>query len=201
MSSSAISFTNNKYIIVRNFLDKDFIRLVSAYMQNYINRGNFNPSRDGDNESKISWYADPLIETILDTCTAGVELQTGLNLIPTYSYARVYREGDELVRHVDRPACEISVTCNVYANTKQFIYMQDELNGGNEVEIFLEPGDAIIYRGCEIVHWRKKLQPGEINAQFMMHYVQKDGQYADRAYDTRPGLGYSYLSRKKMSRN
>ena len=197
MSSSALNFTNNKYIIVRNFLDKDFIRLVSTYMQNYINRGNFKPSSEGDHESKIAWYGDPLTETILDMCTAGVELQTGLNLIPTYSYARVYREGDELTPHIDRPACEISVTCNVYANTKQFIYMQDEQNGGKEVEILLEPGDAAIYRGCEVVHWRKKLQPGEINAQFMLHYVQKDGLYADVAYDSRPGLGYPFNLEKK----
>ena len=32
------------------------------------------------------------------------------NLIPTYSYARIYKNGDELKRHKDRPSCEISTT-------------------------------------------------------------------------------------------
>lgn len=189
------SFENNKYTVVRNFLDKDFIRLVSTYMQNYINRGNYKPDRDGDDSSKICWYSDPLVEVILDLCKEGVEQQTSLELIPTYSYTRVYRGGEELIPHTDRPSCEISVTCNVYANTKQAVYMQDELNGKDPVEIFLEPGDAIIYKGCDVKHWRKKLSPEELNAQFMLHYVDKNGMYVEYAYDTRPGLGYPGSSR------
>ena len=43
---------------------------------------------------------------------------TGLNLKPTYSYWRLYKTGDVLKRHKDRPSCEVSTTlCLGYNNT------------------------------------------------------------------------------------
>jgi hypothetical protein len=34
-------------------------------------------------------------------------------MLPTYSYARIYANGDELKKHRDRPACEVSVTLHL----------------------------------------------------------------------------------------
>jgi hypothetical protein len=39
-----------------------------------------------------------------------MEKHTKLKLIPTYSYARIYKKGDVLHRHKDRFSCEISTT-------------------------------------------------------------------------------------------
>ena len=50
--------------------------------------------------------------------------KTGMDLIPTYSYARVYQHGAELKRHKDRPSCEISTTLNL---------------GGDPWPIFIDP--------------------------------------------------------------
>jgi hypothetical protein len=53
-----------------------------------------------------------------------MEKQTGLKLIPTYSYARIYKKGDILHRHKDRFSCEISTTLNL---------------GGDSWPIYIEP--------------------------------------------------------------
>jgi hypothetical protein len=42
-----------------------------------------------------------------------MEKATGLKLYPAYTYARIYKKGDELKRHKDRLSCEISTTMNL----------------------------------------------------------------------------------------
>ena len=43
-----------------------------------------------------------------------MEKKTGLKLHPTYSYARIYKAGDIMLkRHKDRFSCEISTTLNL----------------------------------------------------------------------------------------
>ena len=51
-----------------------------------------------------SHYADQVMETLLVKMLPVMAKETGLNLIPTYSYARIYKKGDILRRHKDRPS-------------------------------------------------------------------------------------------------
>jgi hypothetical protein len=38
----------------------------------------------------------------------------------------------------------------------------------------MEPGDAAIYLGCEVEHWREEFK-GDWHAQTFLHYVDKNG--------------------------
>jgi alkylated DNA repair dioxygenase AlkB len=145
------------------------------------------PRRWQGDSSKISYYADPLIEMILADKLTHVEEITGFKLFPSYSFTRVYQKGEELKAHVDRPACEISLTCHIATVGKQWpIWMQAP--GGEPTEYTLEPGDACVYKGCEIKHWRKPATDTDINVQMMLHYVNQNGPCAGYKYDQRPGL-------------
>ena len=48
--------------------------------------------------------------SFLDTKLPIVEKESNLKLFPTYAYWRYYVFGGTLTKHIDRPACEISVT-------------------------------------------------------------------------------------------
>jgi hypothetical protein len=61
----------------------------------------------------FSCYGDFVMDTLLMKMLPVMKQQTNLDLIPTYSYARAYKKGDELKRHKDRPSCEISCTLNL----------------------------------------------------------------------------------------
>ena len=127
---------------------------------------------------------------MLQASKDAVEAATGKTLIPTYSYTRVYQPGEELKPHVDRPSCEISVTVNV-ATKGRFSPIYIKYKNDAPQEHVLNPGDAVIYKGCDVVHWRKPLEAGQLNVQFMLHYVDKNGPNAEYAKDKRAKYGMS----------
>lgn len=52
----------------------------------------------------------------------------------------------------------------------------------------MKVGDAVLYRGCEVHHWRKKYKEGQWQAQVFLHYVDANGPHAEWKFDKRPGL-------------
>lgn len=179
-------FQNNSWVLIKNFLDEQSVSTVSRYME-YALKGNHFEIREKQSSTYYK-YADPLTETILYNSTEELESITGLSLCPTYSFARVYMKGDVLLPHIDRPACEISVTVNVATQGKPWpIWMY--VAGKQPVSYILEPGDAIVYKGCEVLHWREKATDTDLNAQFMLHYINKNGPNAEHKWDSRSSLG------------
>ena len=183
-------FETDGYVYVKEFIDPTTIGIVASYLENRIFRKDWVEVNTNDPHivSKFSYYADPLLEVFLEMYRGEVEKHTGLNLLPTYSYARVYQPGEELKPHVDRPSCEVSTTVSVtYNGDISDIYMQ---YNGKRVAISLNPGDAVIYKGCKVVHGRDVLKSDQIVVQFMLHYVISDGQFSDYKYDRRESLGF-----------
>lgn len=131
-------------------------------------------------------YGDPAFDGLLEYLRPRVEEQTGLALYPTYSYFRLYKRGDILKRHRDRPACEISVTLNLGQTPADPWPIYVERDAG-PYAARLAPGDALLYRGCDCWHWRNAFQ-GERMAQVFLHYVDRNGPHADRKYDGRKTL-------------
>src|SRR6266576_6429424 len=58
-------------------------------------------------------YADPRMKLLLSRLTPIVEAEAGVTVYPTYSYFRVYKKGDRLKKHKDRPSCEISLSLSL----------------------------------------------------------------------------------------
>jgi len=114
-------------------------------------------------------------------------------LIPTYSYARLYSNGDVLEKHTDRPACEVSVTIQLGRshNNPWSIYM-----GGNKYD--LDEGDGVIYKGCEVDHWRERCNApdGYYSGQVFLHYVRKNGSYVSEVGDSSFRNIYSYMKNR-----
>jgi len=141
-------------------------------------------------------YADAAMETMLLHLQDTVEKNTGLSLYPTYSYYRVYRNGDDLKMHRDRPSCEISCTlCFNYSYNDKKLQWPIFMNGQ---DIVLNPGDLVIYKGCDLDHWREKLEYDEDvwQVQGFFHYVNANGPYTDYKFDGRPSLGVDNKKQK-----
>jgi hypothetical protein len=120
----------------------------------------------------------------------------------TYSYARIYKNGDILKRHKDRPSCEISTTLNlggdlwpIFIDGTGSNNVIDEHknihkpNAPKGTKITLDVGDMLVYSGCELEHWREPFE-GNVCGQVFLHYNHIDGQFASKnIFDGRPMLG------------
>ena len=205
----------NKYQVIKNAISYELANFIfnyfllkrdaTAYMyQNNItyDNGMFGTWSDQQVPNTYSHYADPVMETLLMKVLPVMKEETGLELVPTYSYARLYKKGDILKRHKDRPSCEISTTLNLGGdNWPIFIDPTGSDNVIDEyknihkpgapkgVKVDLNPGDMLIYSGCELEHWREPFK-GKLCGQVFLHYNHADGQFAkSNLYDKRPMLG------------
>jgi hypothetical protein len=88
-----------------------------------------------------------------------------LSLRPTNWYGRMYLKGNELKRHYDDPHCDHSITITVgYSHENWQIWID-----GHPYEI--ETGWGVYYRGCDMEHWRYRLE-WDWHIQFFFHYVE-----------------------------
>jgi hypothetical protein len=187
--NSQESLNKRGCVLVKNLFDKTTIGVISKYLENKIIRGEWKPAKEENYKySRFGYYADPLIEVLLRDSKEVFEEITRLELLPTYSYVRVYQPGEQLNAHLDREACEITVTVNVACvgdASPIYTKYQDQ----EPEEHVLNPGDAIVYRGCDVLHWRSPLKEGQLNVQFMLHYVDKNGPNANCEKDNRVSYG------------
>jgi len=174
-----------KYKTSPQFVSKDMLNTCGRYceIRHRINNTNFEPIKKASGNYDTTFYADPLCEAIMDFKIPHMEELTGLKLLPTYSYWRMYTFDSILGAHIDRPSCEISVTINIASNLKEPwpIWMDDK-------PIYLQPGDAAIYLGEQVKHERKPFR-GDYNSQIFLHYVDKNGPYSSLAMDGRALYG------------
>ena len=125
-------------------------------------------------------------ETLLANIKPHIEVITGLSLVETYSYSRVYENGQDLIRHSDRSSCEISVTANL-GGEPWAIYLDDN---GETREAILDPGDILVYRGVDAEHWREPYKGKTPYGQVFLHYNDVNGPYGwSNKLDRRVGLG------------
>lgn len=181
-------FAVEKYMHLKNFLDINNCKELTAELKRLVDAKI--TTKDVQCPTSEAIYGAVAFEKLLEDLRPYFEKATGKRLLPTYSYARLYKTGEKLKIHTDRPACEISATITLGFDGEAWpIYMGDE-NKTNASEIKMGVGDAVLYRGMEKHHWRKKFK-GNWQAQVFLHYVDADGPYKEWKFDKRPSLGFT----------
>jgi len=171
-----------KYKIVKNFLSKDEINLLSFFceMKHRTNLTSFDFSLN--NNADTWYYGEPIFDSLMLKKQQLMENETGKKLLPTYAFWRCYTKYSKLKKHLDRPSCEISVTVNINGDgTAWPIFMEG-------TELNLQTGDAAIYLGCEIEHWREEFK-GDYQFQTFLHYVDAEGKNKEHYMDKRKYWG------------
>ena len=200
-----MSFKKNKYTVIRQAISKDLASFIANYfsMQKQVYdtcraARYFSPFEtilgyyEGKNEQipdTYSQYSNMAMETLLLKCQPAMEKATGLKLYPAYTYARIYKKGDELKSHKDRFSCEISTTMNL-AGDDWPIYLEPSGETGKKgIKVDLKQGDMLVYSGCELEHWREKFKGKECIQVFLHYNNRKTRGSRDNMFDKRPHLG------------
>ena len=196
-------FREKHYQVIKNLISPEMAELGYRYLLN--KRRVFNILHENKQISPFSedygymndltvkntWanYGDVLFDTILTEKKETIEKEIDYKLVETYTYARLYKHGDILRRHKDRPSCQISAT--MFLGGEPWSIYVDNTGGTNNpgTKVDLEPGDCLMYRGCELEHWRDEFK-GEICGQVFLHYNDaSDPQSKKLKFDRRPVLG------------
>ena len=198
-----MSFKKNKYKILRGAISKELASFVYSYFikkrriarflfdQKYISPfteywGIWN---DEQVPNTYSHYSDTVMETLLEALKVKMEKETGYRLNETYSYARIYKTGDVLHRHKDRYSCEVSTTLNLGGDPWPLYLDPTGKKGQAGIKVELEPGDMLIYSGCDLEHWREAFT-GKDCGQVFLHYNDAKKKTAKvNKFDARPFLG------------
>ena len=198
---NAVSYELANFIFNYFLLKRDAVKFMYENNITYDN-GMFGTWTDQQVPNTYSHYADQVMETLLVKMLPVMKEQTGLDLVPTYSYARLYKNGDILRRHKDRPSCEISTTLNlggdpwpIFIDGTGADSVIDEYkqihkpNAPEGTKVLLEVGDMLVYSGCELEHWREPFE-GQVCGQVFLHYNHRNGPFAEKnLFDKRPLLG------------
>jgi hypothetical protein len=188
-------FKEKKYIVIKKAISFELANFAFNYLllkrdavkwmqdNNYISKftPGFGTWEDKQVPNTYSCYSDMFMETLMMKVLPVMQERTEMTLVPCYTYTRIYKKGDILKRHKDRPSCEISTTLHL---------------GGEPWTIFLEGtkvdlnvGDMLVYSGCDLEHWREPFE-GEHCAQVFLHYNNIDGPFGTQnKFDKRPLLG------------
>jgi hypothetical protein len=182
-------FKEKKYVIVDSAVPVDICQNLSDYILKLVEEKK--TTKDDQCPLSESVYGDSMLDILLDDVRPTLEKATGLNLIPTYSYARKYLPGDELKPHLDRESCEISATLTLgYEGNLWPIHVSIDDKVENDIgEILIDVGSMVVYRGMEINHWREPYTQGKWQCQVFLHYVDADGPHKNFKYDGRQALG------------
>jgi len=211
-----MSFKEKKYLVIKkaisfelaNFgfnyllLKRDAVKWMQS--NNYISEftPGFGSWKDKQIPNTYSIYSDMFMETLMMKVLPVMQQHTDMNLMPCYTYTRVYKKGDVLKRHSDRPSCEISTTLHLGGEpwpifldpTGQKTVVDEHKqihkpNAPKGISIDLEVGDMLVYSGCELEHWREPFE-GDNCAQVFLHYNNIDGPFGTQnKFDKRPLLG------------
>ena len=164
---------NWKYKVIPKLLNATEIKLAHEYCKerHIKNTDNFDEVQNNCGDTKF--YKDSLMQVFLKSKKKILEKNINLKLHETYTFWRCYTYGADLKKHKDRPSCEISVTVFIGSDGEHEwpIYMDGK-------KVNLTPGDGVIYRGCDIEHWRNPYE-GDYHIQTFLHYVDANGKYAN----------------------
>lgn len=171
-------FRRHGYLLVKDLIDQELVKFLTHTLLRQHSL-----ARRGDSQIPNCLAImdhEVMFETLQEKLWPLIEEVTGLDLLPTYSYARLYSNGDILESHSDREECEISVTLQL---GRSHHYSWPIYMAGSRYD--LAEGQAVIYRGCDLEHWRHRCDgpPDYYSGQVFMHYVDANGLYASRACD------------------
>ena len=207
-----MSFKKNKYTVIKQAISEDLAIFIANYfrMQKQVydtcrNTRYISPFEnilgeyegpDGQVPNTYSHYSNIVMETLLLKCQPNMEKATGLKLYPAYTYARIYKKGDELKRHKDRFSCEISTTMNLGGDDWPIYLEPSGQNNKKGIKVDLKKGDMLVYSGCELEHWRNKFKGRECIQVFLHYNNCKTPGAKENMFDKRPHLGLPFIGLK-----
>ena len=197
---AAKRFRQERYLFLKGLLPPPLLEYLKVYYAILMADNQF--SHDSQCPFSLSLGGDPALDAVLEWIRPELGGLVGFSLAPTYSYTRRYARGELLARHVDRAACEISVTASIQIPKgagPSVICLKPP--HAEETKVEMLEGDGCIYAGTEVEHWRERFGVGGY-IQLFLHFIARRGpHYPEQLFDGRERLGNPARRRSKKKRD
>lgn len=179
------AFAAQRYIVLESVLADPLLAVAYQYV---LKRALLldGARETGQDTAGPSFYADPLLETLLELTQSVAEAFSGLQLWPTFSSAHLYGRGAVIAPRVERPAGEIVLSFPLGYRASTAWPLHVGTPDGVQTAV-LSPGDAVLVRGCECPQWRGSFE-GDYHCQASFHFVDRNGPHAEWRFDKRSTL-------------
>jgi hypothetical protein len=167
------------YVFLRDLIHPLQIGAMRRYYRGLVEVGDL-PVGDSQVSERYRLHSEVLASFVHPQLTDLVSRLAGEAVKPSYVYFASYKPGSDLPRHVDREQCEYSLSLLVdYAPDPDGpcgwpLYLEDPRAPEMRVAADLALGDAVFYRGRELVHHRDALPDDHQSTSLFLHFVRED---------------------------
>ncbi len=170
------AFRERRYVIARDLVHPLELSALREYTGALLREGLLSFG-DPQVSRRFGRYNEPISRFLQTRLTPLMSAVTGQAVVPTFSFLFCYASGAELKPHIDRREAEYSISLQVdYApepspDAATPWPLGFRLADGTAVLTDLRLGDAVLYHGAELVHFRAPLPEGHRSAQLVLEYV------------------------------
>jgi len=187
-------FDKTGLTVIPKLLSEQHIKLCLNYLEVIKERYKSSRGLTGDmiendkhHPKTFSYYSPLCTEVLLLKLRPEIEKIVNAKLVPSFSYARIYFTGSELERHVDRKHAKFGISICLDKDEIDWpLVIIDHQQ--REQEINLSKGDAVIFKGMELEHYRNKFE-GRFQTQMFLFYMPESTTDASKFLDGRSSLG------------
>lgn len=172
-------FERYGYAIVRDLLPPVLIGALRDYYRALVAGGQL-PRGDDQVPDRFRLHSEPVAMFFHPQLASLLSRVAAEPVRPSYLYFASYPPGAALPRHVDRVQCEFSISLLIDYSPEPDgpcgwpLFLEHAALPGGVVAADLGIGDAVIYRGRELAHYRHPLPEGHQSSSLFFHYVGED---------------------------
>ncbi|KAJ9447024.1 hypothetical protein DIPPA_29436 [Diplonema papillatum] len=191
--AEARAFNDVWYTVVKGLLPPYVLKLLQDCYRTLIKKGIL--KFDDKQAHRYYHHNAPPARFMAAVFTAFISSLFDQPMKTTYTYMGGYPGGSELRPHVDRAQCEITMSISIDVNPgeescplglrlqpKKLLREKsvgqnkkpdnpDETNVGY---VHPHPGDALVFRGRGLIHWRDPIPAGMNCTNIFLHFVKED---------------------------
>jgi hypothetical protein len=173
VKKGAHCFRENGYVPLGHLIHPFNLAALRRYYRHAIRRGAI---RLGDEQSSRRYVAhnESVARFFHHQIANAVSAIVGEAIKPSYVYLGSYLSGAELKKHTDRQQCEFSVTLCLDFSPEPDLATSWPLRLDTQkgsVKVYQALGDALVYRGTKMPHYRHVLAEGHTSTSIFFHYV------------------------------
>ena len=172
-------FRRHDYAIVRDLIHPLHMGALRRYYRALVAGGQL-PRGDDQVAERYRLQSEPVAMFFHPQLANLVSRIAGEPVKPSYLYFASYPPGSALPRHLDRLQCEFSISLLVDYDPDPDgpcgwpLFLEHPSLPDGVVAADLGIGDAVLYRGRQLVHYRDPLPEGHQSTSVFFHYLRKD---------------------------